>query len=374
MMMSSQQPRTAACQTACRISHSRTCAGNGRHRSPASAATLRDATAEPKTAIGLAEARTGETRIDISRSLINRRQAAHLRLASTSGKPGASYRTKYKHMKRTKRAGASESAEVITGTPENSDNVPKGHGAFITESQALNLLRARDFAQASGMPLNAAFVVSMVGCRFYHAGEATPASTSLCRKQALTVIRTVAAERGFPLAFTYTLENPPTGGYGLHANFLMHLPADQHAQLLELLQGRFEQVFAWAPRDGSFKPFYSTPHVLTDNDTVRISIYNLKGIDPQVATYARPDFTGAKNQGTIHGKRVGCSQNIDRGARRNAQHRDTATRDDLNAREYLNRLRQKKRADREPFLKEAFKRAATSAAGDQAGDTGAQIN
>ncbi|SFK18294.1 hypothetical protein SAMN02745775_101260 [Falsiroseomonas stagni DSM 19981] len=50
-------------------------------------------------------------------------------------------------------------------------------------------------------------------------------------------------------------------------------------------------------------------------------------------------------QGTIHGKRVACSQNIDQAARQRAGHADAMTADDLDANRHLNAWRQRIRGE-----------------------------
>ncbi|MGK7870726.1 hypothetical protein [Falsiroseomonas sp. E2-1-a20] len=56
---------------------------------------------------------------------------------------------------------------------------------------------------------------------------------------------------------------------------------------------------------------------------------------PAVTTYRRPEGQGPSPQGMIHGKRVGCSQNLDKGVRRNADSVDAMTLDDLDANRHL---------------------------------------
>jgi len=230
----------------------------------------------------------------------------------------------------------------------------------IKPASALNLLNARDFAVTLGTPLNTAFVVSMVGSAFYPSGAPTLAITSRCRDQAITVIRHFAAEHGFNPAYVYTLENPPEGGYGLHANFLVHLSENDHETLRQGLQARFEAVFAWKARDGGFTPFDMTPKILKPADIIRALIYNLKGIDNVHGTYSRAGFEGPRPQGTIFGKRVGCSQNLDRGARREARHIDTAKPKDLNANDQIRDWRTKRDAEVKEKIRAFFLRTAVT--------------
>lgn len=221
----------------------------------------------------------------------------------------------------------------------------------ISAENALNLLNGFAFAEARRTPMNAAFTIAFVGSRFYPQGAGTKDVTAECRRRLLLLLGDFATANGFEATFVYGLENPPTGGTGLHAHVLMHLPQHQHRPLLAALESKLRGTFRWGPRAGSFEELLIQPHRVDYADAFRSTHYFLKGIDPGVTTYRRTNGEGPSPQGRIHGKRIGCSQNIDQAARQRAGHADAMTVDDLDANRHLNAWRQRIRGEIAKYLK-----------------------
>lgn len=229
----------------------------------------------------------------------------------------------------------------------------RGKGApstAISTENALNLLNGFAFAEARRTPLNAAFTIAFVGSRFYPQGSGTQEVTAKCRGRLLLLLREFATANGFEATFVYGLENPPTGGPGLHAHVLLHLPPDRHSVLLKVLERKLQDTFRWGPRAGSFVALRMAQHRVDYVDAFRSTHYFLKGIDPGATAYSRPGGEGPSPQGRIHGKRVGCSQNIDQAARQRAGHADAMTVDDLDANRHLNAWRQRIRGEVAKYL------------------------
>ena len=250
-------------------------------------------------------------------------------------------RTKKEIRKKASKIYAATSRSETEDAPRVASRAPNTH---LKIPQALSLLDALRFAELKGMPLNTPIVVRFRGSRVYESGPATKAATSESRKLALHVIGMFAAQKGFSAAFIYILENPPCGGYGLHANLMVHLPPDDHDALRQELRLQFEAAFDWRPRQGGFQPINVKAQLATHDDGVRKLIADMRGIDPDATTYSQASGAGPKSQGTIIGKRAGCSQTIDRGARQQAGFDWPSTVGDLDAKTSIHRWRERNQA------------------------------
>ncbi|MBX9594611.1 MAG: hypothetical protein K2X46_09625 [Roseomonas sp.] len=187
----------------------------------------------------------------------------------------------------------------------------------------MNLLNAFRFAWTKSMPLNTYVVVSFPGSAAYGgSGRADADRTRASRDAAIAVLRQLAHDEGFPVAYVYALENPPQGGHGLHINFLTHLPEDRHEVLRASLHDRLEDEFPQRERHGTFVPVKVATGMKGYREASGILLYSLKGLDPACMSFARVRGERVSDEGTIFGKRAGCSRTIDRGSRRQARYVD----------------------------------------------------
>lgn len=236
---------------------------------------------------------------------------------------------------------------------------PQPSSAYITTSTVLDALSAVAFADHIDLTLSAAVTVNFTRSLLYGEGEATRENTDRCVEAAKTALRNACTKAGIPCAYLMVLENPPTGGRGLHAHIQLHVPRDISARnhLLMELEAQLHRAFQWrwvqsASGKDDYRPMYidALPH--GPIKALETASYTLKGADPTIAERLRvrhgiwdTQITKPKEsrrqdgrgivwrraglQGTIHGRRLHLSRLLGKAARRNANYIDRAVIEDL---------------------------------------------
>ncbi|MFC0407449.1 hypothetical protein [Roseomonas elaeocarpi] len=138
------------------------------------------------------------------------------------------------------------------GTPLTAHSDPSRH---LLRTQAIELRNSFLFAQKLGKPLNTFVTVDLVGAKGWSTDLPSRDQAGKIAESFRKAIKDWCARHGLTPAFIYVLENPPSGGPGIHMHLLMHLPeGPEWLSLRNSLERCLQMAGGWSFSTSSSAP------------------------------------------------------------------------------------------------------------------------
>jgi hypothetical protein len=107
---------------------------------------------------------------------------------------------------------------------------------YLSRKSLVELRNGWLFANHIGYPLNTMLTINWRSAEGFVA-KAWEANKKV-EERVFHSFQTFCGERDLPLAYVWAMENLEVGGWGPHTHMLVHLPANQHSDLMKSLQHR----------------------------------------------------------------------------------------------------------------------------------------
>lgn len=179
----------------------------------------------------------------------------------------------------------------------------------IQRKTTQSILRACDFAEAQGSPLNVYMVINLfetdaasAATIFERIRRSLRSSLNYYRKQ-------TGDERAVP-TYIYTFENPDDESP--HVNWLLHLPEDIRPKFIKKVTAAVQRT------QGRLGKFDVKVDYITPGTVKTVAKYVVKGTDPAFIEHFHLQRVQAP-QGSFYGKRAGISPNLGNTARQAAR-------------------------------------------------------